>query len=296
MNREAWLAERRTGIGSSDAPAVCGLSPWATALDVWLDKIGQRPDTEPTPAMEWGLRLESVIAAAYCERNPGTELAIPRLLRHAEFEWMLCNADRVSDEGRIVELKTCSAFAADEWGEPGTDQVPEAYLVQVMHQMAVYRSHGEPIDAADIAVLIGGSDFRTYSVPWNEQLAGILLDRERAFWDRVILRDPPPPDWEHRHTPELIAAMYTPGEATVTLDSDALELAREYARLGAEKSAAEKAREVVKAKLIERMGSAGTALLPDGSKIVRKAVERSGYTVEPSTYFSFTVKAPKGER
>ena len=45
----AWLEGRRQGIGSSDAPAVLGLSPWACALDVYSSKVegtslGMTPD------------------------------------------------------------------------------------------------------------------------------------------------------------------------------------------------------------------------------------------------------------
>ena len=39
--RQAWLAERRTGIGGSDAAAACGLSKYKTRLELWLDKRGE---------------------------------------------------------------------------------------------------------------------------------------------------------------------------------------------------------------------------------------------------------------
>ena len=52
MTREDWLQERRRGIGGSEAAAILGLSPWATPLDVYLDKIGEGEEVEETEAMQ----------------------------------------------------------------------------------------------------------------------------------------------------------------------------------------------------------------------------------------------------
>ena len=43
MDRTEWLAERRKGVTSTDIAAIAGQSPWATALDVYLDKLGLSP-------------------------------------------------------------------------------------------------------------------------------------------------------------------------------------------------------------------------------------------------------------
>ena len=43
-DRDQWLAERRTGIGGSDAGAILGVNKYRTALDVYLDKTGQAED------------------------------------------------------------------------------------------------------------------------------------------------------------------------------------------------------------------------------------------------------------
>jgi putative phage-type endonuclease len=290
MDQQEWLSERRRGIGSSDAAACCGLSRWATPLSVYLDKLGELERRPMTPEMMWGLRLEPVIADAYCELRPGVELTMPGFRRHTELPWMVASADRVANDGRIVELKTCNYFASDEWGEPGTDQVPEAYLLQVMHQMAVHRSHGEPIESADVAVLIGGTDFRIYSVPWVELLASRLIEIEAELWMRIERRRPPPADWQHPSTPALIAAMYSPDGGVEMLDAEAQELARDYTRLGAAEAEAAERRTVIKARLIERMGNASLGLCPDGTKIMRKQVNRRAYEVKATSYCTFSVK------
>ena len=38
MSREEWLRLRKTGIGGSDAGAVCGLHPYSSPMKVFYDK------------------------------------------------------------------------------------------------------------------------------------------------------------------------------------------------------------------------------------------------------------------
>ena len=38
MTREEWLTLRKQGIGGSDAGAVCGLNPYVSPMDVYMDK------------------------------------------------------------------------------------------------------------------------------------------------------------------------------------------------------------------------------------------------------------------
>lgn len=37
MSRQEWLKLRKTGIGGSDAGAVCGVNPYASPIHVYLD-------------------------------------------------------------------------------------------------------------------------------------------------------------------------------------------------------------------------------------------------------------------
>lgn len=45
----------------------------------------------------------------------------------------------------------------------------------------------------DVAVLIGASDFRIYHVDFDPEIAAMLIEEEKAFWQRVIDRNPPAP-------------------------------------------------------------------------------------------------------
>jgi putative phage-type endonuclease len=186
--RDEWLAARRSGIGGSDAAAVLGLSRWRSPLDVYLDKTGEGGDTEDAPAMYWGRRLERVILEAYVEQTGlavDAPVGVYRMLRSSERPWQLYSPDGMASD-RLIEIKT--ARTSEGWGEPGTDEVPDDYAIQVQHGMAV-----TGLQRCDVAVLIGGSDFRVYTVERDDALIAHLIAAEAAFWARVERRDPPPP-------------------------------------------------------------------------------------------------------
>jgi putative phage-type endonuclease len=70
-NLTRWLAERRRGIGSSDAAAILGVNPYKSAYAVWAEKTGLvGPDWEPpSEAALWGNLLEPLIAEQYALRT-----------------------------------------------------------------------------------------------------------------------------------------------------------------------------------------------------------------------------------
>lgn len=183
-DRQHWLDARRKGIGGSDVAAILGLSPWQSALDVYLDKIGEAEETPDNDAMRWGRALEPVIGQAYTEATgiafaPGATVIDPQ---HPELR---ANLDGIAAD-RVIEIKT--ARTGEGWGEPGTDEIPVHYAAQVMHYLMLT---GKAL--ADVAVLIGGSDFRIYTLRSDDDTIAHLRERELAFWhEHVVPRIPPP--------------------------------------------------------------------------------------------------------
>lgn len=184
--RLEWLKNRQTGIGGSDVAAILGLSKWKTPLDVYNDKIAEKPIEESNPSIEWGNRLEPVIRQKYADET-GLTVTIPnQTFRHPEHSFMIANVDGLLPDGSVLEIKTARSGA--DWGEEGTDEIPEYYLTQVQHYMAVLGAK-----RCDIAVLIGASDFRIYHVDFDPEVAAMLIEEEKAFWQRVVTRNPPAP-------------------------------------------------------------------------------------------------------
>lgn len=255
-DRETWLAERRTGIGGSDVAAILGLSKWSTPLAVYLDKIGEAPAVEDNGPMRWGRYLEPVIRQAYSDET-GRNVRVMDMIRHPTREYMLANIDGFTDDGRLLEIKT--ARTAESWGEVGTDQIPTPYLFQVQHYLEV-----TGFEFCDVAVLIGGSDFRLYEVGVDPELCRMIVEAEAEFWSRVQRREPPEPV-----TMADAIARWGRSSLTETLEADetvlgAIELLRNARVKKAEVEAIE---ENAKAVIMCALGERDTLVGPDGKTL-----------------------------
>lgn len=81
---------------------------------------------------------------------------------------------------RLLECKTSNGFMAKFWGEPGTDAVPDYYLTQCQWYLGITGA-----ETCDLAVLIGGQDFRVYTLARHDELIADMLEAGAAFWKIV---------------------------------------------------------------------------------------------------------------
>jgi putative phage-type endonuclease len=187
-NKQKWLMERKNYIGGSDLGAICGLNPYRTALDVYLDKTSDDIRCETSPAMRWGNLLEEAVAEAYSEDTGKMVWKWIQPIKHKEYPFLAANIDRwVGDKEYVLECKTAGFTRGKEWGEEGTDQIPESYLVQVAYYAAICA-----VPKVDIAVLIGGQDFRIYTYERTKDLEDKLIKIACNFWHNHIEKRIPP--------------------------------------------------------------------------------------------------------
>lgn len=186
MNREQWSTERMKGLGGSDAAAALGLSKYKTPFALYQEKRGEIPPVEETQPMRMGRMLEPVVLQLYADE---TQREVQRfeyhIERHKRLPFLYFSPDGRAGK-RNVQAKT--ARTREGWGEPGTDQVPDDYLIQVQHEMAC----GE-LEVTDIPVLFGGQDFAIYEVPADRELQEKIADAEADLWDRIERGEPPAP-------------------------------------------------------------------------------------------------------
>lgn len=182
--RAAMLALRKTGLGGSDAGPALGLSPFTSRTELFLDKLDLLPPKPLTGPLEWGTLIEPVVRGKFV-RVTGRDVFVPTTtFRSEKYPFMLANLDGLMP-GRLYEGKT--ARTADGWGEPGSADIPEHITLQVQHYMSV-----TAMPVTDVAVLIGGSDFRIYEVPADRELQQMIIEGEAEFWQHVVDRRPPP--------------------------------------------------------------------------------------------------------
>lgn len=250
-----WLEARQSGIGSSDAPIVAGVSRWGDLRTLYAEKLGLTAPVVETERMSWGLRLEDVIADAYVERTGRRVRRARHLLRHPDLAWMLASLDRqVLGQPGIVEIKT-TGHPTDEWGPDGSDLIPEAYLVQVQHAMAVAGA-----EWADLAALFAGQQLRIYRIGRDAGLIDMLIDLEGRFWQHVTTRTPPP-DMNPATRPALVREGVEPATPQVT------SLAGRLRALRAAAEAADAAKTEAEDELRAALGAAAE-VAGDGFRIV----------------------------
>lgn len=180
---------RKKGVGASESAIILDLNKFTSPYDLWLIKTGQKeaPDLSDIPQVYWGCVHEDIIAKEYEKVMNCKVHAVPETLFHAEYPHILCHLDRVvTGKRKILECKF-AMFAGDQWGPSGSDIVPMQYIIQVQHQMAV-----TGYEEADIAVLIGGWDFRVYHFKRDEQLINKIIKEVSLFWDCVTNNIAPP--------------------------------------------------------------------------------------------------------
>ncbi len=193
MTREQWLEARKQGIGGSDCAAILGLSRYKTALDVYGDKIGLHSRYKQTEYQDMGHELESAILRIY-EKRTGRKLRTytesPEVFTDELVSIMLFSPDAdVGEFEKIVDAKNVGYQNRDEWGREGTDDVPPDYLIQGVHGCGVMQCQ-----TCDFAVLIGGNDFRIYTVKKNVDFELFIHEECRRFWTDYVLKKVPPPE------------------------------------------------------------------------------------------------------
>lgn len=219
-----WLEYRKRGIGGSDASVVCGISRYKSPVELWMEKTNQIPCQEAGEAAYWGTQLEAMVRTEFSKRTGVEVRRVLQLLQSAEHPFMLANLDGVCEHPDLgtcaFEAKTASAYKAGEWD----DAIPDEYMLQIQHYMAVTGYQG-----AYIAVLIGGNTFRWRFVARDESLIASLIELEADFWNHVKDGTPPPLDGSNAAV-RFLSEQFpnsTP-QSQIILPDTAAELLRQY--------------------------------------------------------------------
>lgn len=191
--------DRRTFIGGSDVAAILGVSKWKSAFQLYQEKIGAFVE-KSTPlrdrVLNRGKRWEPVVVEMLIdelmERGHKVEI-IARNERYQdpEFHFLACELDlelRIDDEEVNGEIKTVHPFAAKDWGEAESDEIPIYYAAQVMHGLMI-----KPRRRTVVAALIGADDLRIHWLERDDETIAGIRAREIEFWERIQNGNPPDP-------------------------------------------------------------------------------------------------------
>lgn len=184
VDRQRWLAARRTGLGGSDASALVGLSKYTSRIELWEDKVGNLPLVdEQSEEAEMGTLLEPIVRDRFAKVH-GLTVRLVGMLRSVRWPWMLANLDGLCSDGDGYEGKTTSVYNAADWDD---DQVADHAELQAQWCMAV-----TGLDAFHIACLIGGQRNVYRRVKRDNVLIGDLVQIGDDLWHNHVLTGQPP--------------------------------------------------------------------------------------------------------
>lgn len=152
-------------IGGTTISAILGRSKYGSPRGAYYQLRNEAPPTPDNPAMERGRAWEDIVAQMFAANHPeyivvhNTQclnkdeegFTEQERVYDAEKPYISGSPDRLlffktSSPSEMtddkmeygLEIKTASIRNLDEWGAPGTNQIPETYLLQVIWYMQFY--------------------------------------------------------------------------------------------------------------------------------------------------------------
>lgn len=258
MITPAQREARRHFEGSSDAAAICGVDPWKSAFAVFAEKVYDVTDLPNEGPIKRGNRYEGPIldfaeeTLGPLERN--VSLHHPDGIRAANLD------ARVVGKREGVEAKFTGQ--GHDFGEPGTDEIPERVIVQCSHQM--YVADLEVVHVPVLLARFGRLEEVMFRVDRHEDLISSIIAKEDEFWERYVLPKVPPP-LDGPPALEVIKRIRRQPASIVGLDPSLIE---SWEEAKAYKKEAEEAEERAKTAVLAALGDAEAGDYGDPAKIL----------------------------
>jgi predicted phage-related endonuclease len=199
QEREAWLEERRKGLGGTDIAAIMmagaeeseKVGSFENSLfKLWSEKTNlyKNEDYDDAILMR-GRVMEKYVCEFYeLHLGEGCKLWEEGLTWHPSRPRIFGTPDRLVEQNGVrfgMDAKT-RRFRKG-WGDSGTTDVP----LDVEFQMRVYM---EIFDAPywDIATLFGLDDFRVYRIERDKELGETILNVAQSWWEKHVDGEVPP--------------------------------------------------------------------------------------------------------
>ena len=289
---QAWLDNRRKGVGGSEISAILGLNTYTTPLDVWLDKTGRRHhETQDSWAIRKGNSLENDLRHWFTLMHPELEMhdGTGYSLQSVTHPHMLASIDGYlwdsqSQSFGVLECKTASSYRAQDWHDADNNVIiPSYYLAQVQHYLAVTGWKWGYVIAD-----LGGREPIIIRFTRDEDDIQTIISAVDEFWQYVEQDKMPELTGSHDVTtmyPKPVADMET------TDDSSTLRLLEDYQTAIDTVKAAHQVEKQLKEQVIARIGS-HEGIQAGDYRATYRLVKRKGYTrtVQPteSRVFRFT--------
>ena len=199
-NKEEWKKLRHKYVGGSDAAAIVGLNPFASAYSLWAEKTDRVPPFEGNLTTEVGTYLEDFVAKKFEEETGKKVRRENHSILNDQYPWAIANVDRVVvGEDAGLEIKTTSELNTKSFKN---GEYPSQYYAQCVHYIAMTGKQ-----RWYLAVLIGNKEFKWFTIERDEGEIAALMAAEEEFWKHVKDNTPPEADG-HKSTTETIKTVF----------------------------------------------------------------------------------------
>lgn len=249
--------EWRRVITASKVAAILGVSPYDSPRSMWHLMRGDVEPSETTKVQSRGHYLEPAVLAWWRDQHPEYRvLQRAHLAARPDLPWAAANLDGFAKRGTrskvgvVVEAK--SSVQDEEWGTPGTDEVPAYYAAQAMWAM-----HVAGATRCYMPIITSRLDFREYVVDYDPDLAAAMEGLCGEFYASLSTDVPPPLD-NHVATYESLRRVHPGIDVDGEVDLDPA-TAREYVEATRALKAAEARAVGAKSAVLDALGTARRA-------------------------------------
>jgi putative phage-type endonuclease len=263
-----WHSERSNGVGGSEVGTILGLNPYESAYALWAKKLGKIPsEIKENWAIRFGKAFEDPILQLWQEDHPEWKIYTTGTYQDENCAYRHANPDALAhneatDEWMIIEVKT----SRNTW-----DEVPPAYIAQVLHYMGVMKVK------RGLIVAVCGMTWNEYEVPFNQ----VMIDHQNRaieqFWQCVEFDTKPAWDGSEA-TYHAVRRQYDDIDGT---EIELGQLGFELVVLQTESDQAYYRLTQKKSEVLDKMGSAKWGVLTD-DKAVRRVASRQMRAGVPS--------------
>ena len=187
-------------IGGSEAGSVMGVNKYCSAFTLWMQKSGREdiPDISDKPAVRWGNLLEPVVLSETAEIL-GIHIEKPNYMYlHPAHHFMTANFDGITEDGRLVEVKTTDSYEIKNMMERG--EIPPSWYAQIHHYSCFripewHSMAGEPFKGFVLSVKTHmQKDPYVFDEDIDWDYCRELVNTERFFCNGLKNGVPPLPD------------------------------------------------------------------------------------------------------
>ncbi|OFN78467.1 hypothetical protein HMPREF2526_08420 [Corynebacterium sp. HMSC070E08] len=288
-------SQHATLVTGSKVATILGISPYKTTVELWHQMRGEAEPEEATTAMLRGTIQESSILAWFFQvLRPDIEQASGETtVTRPDLPWAAANPDAVGNEDGntiFVEAKSIARAKnsdgihteADEWGEPGTDEIPLYYYVQVLWQM--HMTHGPEGESVNRTYVVKHGpwvdQYDVYPIDYNPQMGHTLETKTKAFFDSLTLPQCPYPIEDRAGIHKFFAKLNPDIEPDYEWEVSQCD-AVDYLTAKTDRADAQAREDGAKARILKAMGTARTATC-NGHTIGYRRATKKGVSLYPA--------------